>query len=251
MDAKNRLLDLLRMAYEEEMNFNATLNDEDRSVSGSSDNWAIKDVIVHNSVWKVIMSERFIASMSGSNPRSYDDYDTENEKIYQRHREESWESVAKFQEGAYRQLVEQVELAAEDDLVDADRFAWLKGLSLRKRTFHIGYFHPLWHLALLNIERGESERGFQMMEEVTRTSLTLDESPPWQGQSLYNLACFYALSGEKDKSLENLSQSFTLSPDMIEWSKEDTDLVSLWDEPGYKVLVDRSVSWPIEISRNS
>jgi hypothetical protein len=240
MDAKSRLLDLLRMAYEEEMNFNATLNDEERSVSGSSDNWAIKDVIVHNSVWKVIMSERFIASMSGSNPRSYDDYDAENEKIYQRHREDSWESVVKFQEGAYSQLVEQVELAAEDDLVDPDRFAWLKGRSLLKQTFHNGYFHPLWHLALLIIERGEGEPGFQMMEEVTRISLTLDESPTWQGQSLYNLACFYALSGKKDKSLENLSQAFSLSLDMIEWSKEDTDLASLWDEPGFLALVDRS-----------
>ena len=59
MDVKSKLLDLLRMAYEEEMNFNATLNDEERSVSGSVDNWAIKDVIVHNTTWKVIMSERF------------------------------------------------------------------------------------------------------------------------------------------------------------------------------------------------
>jgi hypothetical protein len=240
MDAKNKLLDLLHMAYEEEMNFNASLNDEECSISGSLDSWAIKDVIVHNSTWKVIMSERFIASMSGSNPRSYDDYDAENEKIYQRHREDNWESVARFQEEAYRQLVEQVELAAEDDLVDPDRFAWLKGRSLLKQTFHNGYFHPLWHLALLIIERGEGERGFQMMEEVTRISLTLDESPTWQGQSLYNLACFFALGGEKDKSLENLSQAFTLSPDMIEWSKEDTDLASLWDEPRYQALVGRS-----------
>ena len=240
MDLKSKLLDLLQIAYEEEMNFNASLNDEERSISGSSDNWAIKDVIVHNSTWKVIMSESIIASLSGSNPRSYDSYDAENEKIYQRHREDNWESVARFQEEAYRQLVEQVELAAEDDLVDPDRFAWLKGRSLLKRTFHNGYFHPLWHLALLAIERGEGEHGFQMMEEVTRISLTLDESPSWQGQSLYNLACFYALSGEKDKSLENLSQTFTLSPDMIEWSKEDTDLVSLWDEPGFLALVDRS-----------
>ena len=240
MDAKNKLLDLLHMAYEEEMNFNASLNDEECSISGSLDSWAIKDVIVHNSTWKVIMSERFIASMSGSNPRSYDDYDAENEKIYQRHREDNWESVARFQEEAYRQLVEQVELAAEDDLVDPDRFAWLKGRSLLKQTFHNGYFHPLWHLALLIIERGEGERGFQMMEEVTRISLTLDESPSWQGQSLYNLACFYVLSGEKDKSLENLSQAFTLSPDMIEWSKEDSDLASLWDESRYLALVGRS-----------
>jgi hypothetical protein len=240
MDVKSKLLDLLRMAYEEETNFNATLNDEERSFSGSADNWAIKDVVVHNTVWKVIMSERFIASMSGSDPLTYDDLDAENEKIYQRHREDSWESVVTFQEGAYRQLVEQVELAGEHDLVDPDRFAWLKGNSLLKRTFHNGYFHPLYHLALFSIERGEGERGSQIMDDVTRNSLTLDESAPWQGQALYNLACFYALSGEKDKSLENLSQAFSLRPDMVEYSKEDADLESLWDEPGFLALVDRS-----------
>lgn len=240
MDVKSKLLDLLRMAYEEEVNFNATLNDEERSVSGSAENWAIKDVIVHSSVWKVIMSERFIASMSGSTPPTFDDFDAENEKIYQRHREDSWESVVKFQEGAYGQLVEQVELAGEDDLVDPDRFAWLKGNSLLKRTFHNGYFHPLWHLALLSNERGEGERGSQIMDDVTRNSLTLDESAPWQGQALYNLACFYALSGEKDKSLENLSQAFSLRPDMVKYSKEDADLESLWDDPGFLALVDPS-----------
>lgn len=240
MDVKSKLLDLLHMAYEEETSFNAILTDEERTVSGSADNWAIKDVVVHSSVWKVIMSERFIASMSGSDPLTYDDFDAENEKIYQTHREDSWESVVKFQEGAYRQLVEQVELAGEHDLVDPDRFAWLKGNSLLKRTFHNGYFHPLYHLALISNERGEGERGSQIMDDVTRNSLTLDESAPWQGQALYNLACFYALSGEKDKSLENLSQAFSLRPDMVEYSKEDADLESLWDEPGFLALVDRS-----------
>lgn len=240
MDVKSKLLDLLSMAYEEEMNFNATLNDEERTVSGSADNWAIKDVIVHNSTWKVIMSERFTASLSGNSPRSYDDYDAENEKIFQRHREDSWESVVKFQKGAYRQLIEQVELAGEDDLVDPDRFAWLKGNSLLKRTFHNGYFHPLWHLALLSTDRGESERGGQMMEDVTRNSLTLDESASWQGQALYNLACFYSLSDEKEQSLENLRKAFSLRPDMIEWSKKDADLASLWEDPEFLALVDQS-----------
>ena len=78
------------------------------------------------------------------------------------------------------------------------------------------------------------------MDDVTRNSLTLDESTSWQGQALYNLACFYALSGEKDKSLENLSKAFSLRPDMIEWSKEDTDLASLWDEPAFLALADQS-----------
>jgi hypothetical protein len=75
------------------------------------------------------------------------------------------------------------------------------------------------------------------MEEVTETLINEDESLRWQGQSIYNLACFYALSGDKERAIENLGKAISLSSDMIEWSREDTDLTSIWDEPGYRALV--------------
>ena len=76
------------------------------------------------------------------------------------------------------------------------------------------------------------------MEEVTRTLLSLDENTHYQAQSIYNLACYYALSGDKVNSIENLSRAFELSPDMVEWSRSDPDLTSIWDEPEYRALVE-------------
>ena len=35
----------------------------------------------------------------------------------------------------------------------------------------------------------------------------LDESPPWQGQCIYNLACYYALTGDKAEAIRNLERS--------------------------------------------
>jgi hypothetical protein len=235
--AKNKLLDLIGIAYKEEVDFVATLNDEDRSATGTSQNWAIKDVLAHSAAWKVMMSERFIAARGNHEPPSYDDLDVLNEELFRRHRKKSWQEVEAFIEQANRQLLEQVRLVDEEVLVDPERYTWLKGRSLWKRTIHNGYFHPMGHVAFLYSERGDKEIGNQLMEEATRILLTLDESAAWQGQSLYNLACFYALSGEKSKALENLSQCFSLNPDIIEWSKQDTDLESLWDDPAYLALV--------------
>lgn len=240
MNVKNELLNLIRKTYQQESNFIASLNEDDRTAIGSSQNWAIKDVLAHSATWKDMMSERIIAARDNQEPPSYDDLDVFNEELFQRHREKSWQEVEDFMEQANRQLIEQVQLTDEEVLVDSDRYAWLKGRSLSKRTIHNGYYHPMGHIAFLYSERGDKEIGNQLMEEVTQTLLTLDESAAWQGQTIFNLACYYALSGEKSKALENLSQCFSLSPDIIEWSKQDTDLESLWEDPSYLALIEHT-----------
>jgi len=37
--------------------------------------------------------------------------------------------------------------------------------------------------------------------------------------------------------VRKLDDAFSLSPDMIEWSKMDTDLDNIRDEPGYLALI--------------
>ena len=52
----------------------------------------------------------------------------------------------------------------------------------------------------------------------------------------YNLACVYALSGLKDKALPALKEAFALNPGLLEWSKQDSDLNSLRQEPEFLAL---------------
>ena len=52
----------------------------------------------------------------------------------------------------------------------------------------------------------------------------------------YNLACYYALAGETARAIETLRDALHLHPDLLGWSKEDTDLASLRDDPNYKAL---------------
>lgn len=241
MDEKQKLIELIRKAGQEETKFIATLTDDDRSAVGSSHSWAVKDQFAHIAAWVEVMSHRFMAASGEQEPPpAYDDLNDFNEQLFQRHRGKTWQEVLDYLDLANSQLLEQVHQVDEQNLVDAERYPWLGGRSLWKRTIHNGYYHPMGHIAALYHERGEETLGNQLMEAVTQELLDLDASTSWQGQTLYNLACFYALNGESEKSLENLAQAFSLAPDIIEWSQKDTDLESLWQDPRFLALVDRA-----------
>ena len=58
----------------------------------------------------------------------------------------------------------------------------------------------------------------------------------WQGLRRYNRACHYALVGGAAEALEKLGEALELNPGLTEWSREDPDLVSIREEPGYQAL---------------
>lgn len=181
MDKKDQLLALLSKSDQSELNFISDISDDERAAIGSAQEWAVKDEINHIAAWKAIMSKRFVLARVDKSPPGNDDWDVVNEEIFQRHRDDTWQEVLEFRERSYQQLVEQIQLFDEDDLVDEQRCDWLNGRSLWKRTIHNSYFHPLWHIALLRRKCGELERTDRLMEEITNTLVTLDESPRWWG----------------------------------------------------------------------
>ena len=64
----------------------------------------------------------------------------------------------------------------------------------------------------------------------------LDNAQSWQGTTLYNLACFYALNNQPRPAMQKLRQALKLNPDLIAWSKEDSDLDALRALPEYQAL---------------
>ncbi|MFN2211923.1 MAG: TPR end-of-group domain-containing protein [Anaerolineales bacterium] len=239
MDLKGKLVELLDICHQNENSFISGINEQEKNLSGTVEQWSVKDEIVHIAAWKGIMCERFRAFHAGQTPPEFDDWDAINEEIFHRHQEDSWSEAVNYLELSNRQLAAQVQSTSEEDLLDAERYPWLKGRSLWKRTLHNGYFHPHWHMAFWFSKHGELDRGKQLMETVTDRMGSLDESATWRGQSIYNLACYYALIGENERAVDRLGQAFALSADMVEWSREDSDLISLWDDPGYLALIER------------
>ncbi|MBK5108148.1 MAG: ClbS/DfsB family four-helix bundle protein [Anaerolineales bacterium] len=239
MEYKHKLLELVAKARQSELSFIAELGEEERAKSGTFQEWSAKDEMVHIGAWKGIMCERFRAFQADQTPPAFDDWDAVNAEVFDRHKDDSWSDAVDYLDLSYQQMVEQIQAISEDDLVDGQRYPWLRGRSLFRHTIHNGYFHPHGHVAFWYSKRGDTERGNYLMEEVTNQMQSLDESPAWRGQTIYNLACYYALNADKEQAIDRLGQAFGLSSDLVAWSMEDSDLTSIWDEPGYLALVEQ------------
>jgi tetratricopeptide (TPR) repeat protein len=56
---------------------------------------------------------------------------------------------------------------------------------------------------------------------------------PESGQLNYQLACFKALAGRRDKALEHLAIAAANDPRVAEWAADDSDLDSIRDDPAF------------------
>jgi tetratricopeptide (TPR) repeat protein len=139
-------------------------------------------------------------------------------------------------ERAHSELVEQTQAMLDSDLVDAERFPWQEGRPLWRSIVGSGYSHPVQHLAQLYIERGKRDVATQIQETAAELLASLDNSPNWRGVTIYNLACHYALSGQREKAITKLGEALQLNPDLTEWSKQDPDFASIREEPTYRSL---------------
>jgi adenylate cyclase len=64
---------------------------------------------------------------------------------------------------------------------------------------------------------------------------------PDDPNGLYNLACTFALMGERDRAVDFLERSLGLmSPQFVTWAKNDSDLDNLRNHQRYLALVARA-----------
>jgi len=232
-DAKTRLIELLDRAYADLQAFIATVNDADRAAVGTLEHWAIKDVISHNAMWQQRAIERLNAIVRGEEPPNADNYLGLNDAHFEAYRDRSWADTIVEAEEAYRALAALTQSLSEEDLTDPQRFAHSKNQPLLRSIIGNGFAHPETHLAHLYVERGELERANQLQE--TATAL-LEAIPEERTVARYNLACYYAVSGQKARALTELTAALQSHPDLSEWAKQDSDLDSLRDDPAYQAL---------------
>ena len=56
---------------------------------------------------------------------------------------------------------------------------------------------------------------------------------PESGQLNYQLACFHALAGRREKALEHLAVALANDPRAAEWAADDSDLDAIRDDPSF------------------
>ncbi len=237
MKLKSKLIELIEQASEEEQALFARLSEDERSVRGEPDRWSAKDTIAHLAAWKTRLAENLGAATRGKTPVRDEDYEAVNAKVFEENRDRSWSEILVEAAKASRQLVEHVEKTSEAELRGTETLPWQGERPLWRVIVGTGTIHPLaMHLGPLLVERGEKEYATQLQEAAAKLLSELDESQSWQGTVRYNLACHYALAGETETAIEKLREALELNPELTEWSKEDADLASIREEPGYKAL---------------
>ena len=230
------LLSLLERAHQAQQEWIADLSPAERETIGTPEEWSPKDMLAHTTFWQQVTVERLAAAQRGTEPPKYDDFQTVNEQIFEERREHTWQQVVDDAQHTYAALIEQVRNLDEQALTDPQRFAWNNGRALASSILGNGHWHPLEHVARHYFAHGEPVRASELLERTVVREPALEVLPQDRGAGLYNLACLYATLGHPEKALPLLPDALRLRPDLIEWSKQDSDLDVLRGEPAFKAL---------------
>jgi tetratricopeptide (TPR) repeat protein len=235
---KPALIDLIGRTQAEQWALLAEISDDERIQISAPDRWSVKDMLVHISFWKRRQSERLSAAARGAVPVETEHFEQANARVFEEWRERPWPAVIEESERAYDELLKRVQAADYDHLVDPNRFEWQSGRSLVASIMGNGVWHPHAHIAQFYVDRGDLPRATRLQEDLTQLVGQFGDELTSRGEALYNLACFYSTSGQLEKALALLPAALQLRPDLLEWSKEDTDLAPLHGLPAYQALYE-------------
>ena len=210
-----------------------SLSDEERSATGEIDHWAPRDHLAHATFWTERLVTQLLTSAGGEPPNKIDDFQKTNDEVYIANKDRSWEDILTWSTEVNRQLHAALDAASEEMLGDVVGPEGTSGRPLWQTVAFTGIYHPMHHAADIYLERGDFESAQSLQELVAEGIASLDESDTWQGTNQYNLACFYALNGKTKRALDLLKTALERAPNLIEWSKQDEDLVSLRELPEF------------------
>jgi tetratricopeptide (TPR) repeat protein len=234
---KATLLDLLRLARAAEEALVAGLTDAERAEVGTLEHWSAKDVIAHLAAWKRQRAREYAAAARGEDVTISDEFDADNARIFAENAGKSWGAVLEDADRALDDLLASVDALSEDDLTDPQRFSWRQGHPLAELVLGNGLWHPYAHMIAYYRDRGQTEQASRMMEELVAVVEQMDAPATIRGGAVYNLACAYALAGQRAEALALLPEAFDLEPGLKALAREDTDLDSLRGDSAFAALL--------------
>lgn len=141
MNMKEHILTALSEQFNRWEELLASLSDAQVTAPHFDDNWSIKDVIAHLWAWQQISIARMEAGALNREPelpkwvaKLHGDWEENanqtNAWVYETYHEKPWSEVYQNWREGFLRLVESGEPISEKDLLDGDRYPWLKGYSL-------------------------------------------------------------------------------------------------------------------------
>ena len=231
-DLKTRLMQLLDLEHAFQQQLFADFPGEAER-SGTWEKWSLKDELAHIIAWQLNSLARIAALMHAEPVPDFNDYERLNRAIFDTNRDRSLAEIVAEGDRARADFVALIRSVPEDDLAVPGRFGDSEGRSLADQILNNAFEHPIVHYADFYQQRGELARGTQLYQAGVAA---VADWPEQYGNARYNLACFYALSGQIELALAELREALQLRPNLIEWSKQDPDLAALRTEPAYQAL---------------
>jgi hypothetical protein len=237
---KDQLLRLIAEVEQAEKELIASLSPEDRDLPGQAEDWSPKDVLLHIAAWNRDLVNRLEGSSSVGEPESLTGTDDANRRLYEAHAGIPWEDVQPMLEAEHARLASFVRGIEEQELSSTERFPWQRDQPLWRSLTGTFFVHPVMHVTQAHLDLGHREAARRLQDRAVEQLSELDDSPSWLGVVRYNLACFYALAGEREMSLATLRAALELQPGLREWSRKDPDLVSLRGDREFERLAEIS-----------
>ncbi len=232
-DLKPRLIQLLDMSRLFQQRLLADLSPAERSASGTWEEWSIKDELAHVIAWQLNTLARIAALMHAEPMPDFDDNEAINRAIYQTNRDRTLADILADGHQVLADFDKIIESYSDEELDQPARFGVQQKHSLAEMIIGNGFEHPVLHYSNYYLHRGDLAKA----AEIQETSVAaLRDMPAWYGAARYNLACFYALSGQIDRALAELREALRLRPDLRDWSKQDADLTALRAYMAYQAL---------------
>jgi tetratricopeptide (TPR) repeat protein len=232
-ELKTRLIQLLDLAQSFQRQLIADFPGDTDQRSGTWEQWSLKDELAHIIAWQLNSLARMAALIHAEPVPDFSDFERINRAIFDTNRDRSRAEIVAEGDRAQADFVELIRSLPEADLAQPGRFSDQEARSLAEQILGNGFEHPVVHYADYYRRRGDLAKGTQLYQASVAA---VADWPEQYGIARYNLACFYALSGQIDLALSELREVLQLRPSLLEWSKQDPDLAVLRAEPAYQAL---------------
>ncbi len=228
---QQQVVEVVRQSRQAERDAALCLNPAEREMQGTKETWTFKDGLVHINAWKVVLAENLADGRAGREADTVPNFQAFNDSMFERFRTASWDDVNAYADEVVATLIAEIEQHDDTQLQQPDFYPWIRnGDTITSQILGSCFAHTFQHLGEFYLKRGEAERAISLYAIVIPAYQTLSPTPRAVGTASYNQACLYAQMGRGDLALPLITAAFAQRPDLIEWSRKDTDLDLIRDE---------------------
>jgi hypothetical protein len=141
MNMKDHILTALKEEFEAWEDLLARLTGEEITAPRFDLDWSVKDVIAHLWAWQQISIARMEGGLYDREPRfpawiveSVENWEEDSDKVnaltFEMQHQKSWPEIHQIWKVGFIQFIQLGGALSERDLLDGDKYPWLKGYSL-------------------------------------------------------------------------------------------------------------------------